>query len=547
MNGIKKRHTSMITNVIYAIICILALFGVIVCIIGYISFTDAFKNEYAETTYHMADTATALVVGDHIGDYLNGEFPEEYQESRHFLNEYCLKMNVSLIYVIKVDTSDYGRFVSVFNAVNNAVDNSTYEEWELGFRRDTTNAEYRAKYRSVYEEKEPYETVYRLNPGGGRHSHITTIVPVWDSNGNVAALLCVERPISEMQRLIAPYMIVIFLSTLFLAVFASYLAAYYIHSRVGAPLNALSKETARFAKENTIGDDLSSISDFEEITGLADSIHQMETSIVKYIEFQAAVTTERERIGAELNLASNIQQKSLPNVYPAFPDRTEFDIYGLMDPAKEVGGDFYNFFMNDDDHLILAIGDVSGKGVPAALFMMETNILISYRGFTEKGETPGDALTFINKHISDYNSEDMFVSIWLASIEISTGRVIASNAGHEEIVICRKGGEFELYKTKHDIVVAAVRDVEYSDYEFRLGEGDKLFVYTDGLLEATNVNEEMFGMNRMLDALNEAKEKTPQEILENMQRRVEEFVGDAPQFDDLTMVCFELRKDRSRS
>ena len=210
-----------------------------------------------------------------------------------------------------------------------------------------------------------------------------------------------------------------------------------------------------------------------------------------------------------------------------------------MRPAKEVGGDFYNFFLVDNDHLALVIADVSGKGIPAALFMMVTNILITDR--TKMGGTPGEILTFVNQGICEHNEADMFVTVWLGIIELSTGKIIASNAGHDDPAIYHKNGNFEINKNKHGLVIGAMDGMKYKDYEIKLDPGDKLFLYTDGVTEATNSNNELYGMDRMVEALNECKDSSPNKILDHIQTRVNEFVGDAPQFDDLTMVCFELK------
>ena len=211
MKKIESLRGNLAFNISGAIVLVLMLFGVLVSFLGFANFTEAFKREYEVTTYHMADTAATLVNGDHLDDYLAGEETEEYQRSKRNLDLYCKKINVSLVYVIDVDTGDYGSFVSVFNSVNNEVDDSSYTEWELGHERDTTNDEYRQKYRAIYEQGSPYETVYRLRPGDGSHPHMTTMVPVNNSEGEVTALLCIQRPIREMVEAIMPYLMMIFI------------------------------------------------------------------------------------------------------------------------------------------------------------------------------------------------------------------------------------------------------------------------------------------------------------------------------------------------
>ena len=539
MNRISKLRASMAVSIISTVVVMLTLFGLIISIYGFMSFTEAFREEYSTTTYHMADTAAALVNGNHIEDYLEGRESEEYQITKQRLDVFSRKMNVSLVYVIQVDTSDYGRFVSIFNSVNNSVDETEYTEWELGYRRDTTNDEYRQKYEILYNQGAVYETVYRLKGGTGYHPHITTLVPVRDDSENVTALLCIQRPVSEFTKAAIPYLIRVLLSLVLFATAACLIIARFFKRHIVDPIRKTATEATRFAKENTKEEPLGAISRYEEIVKLAAAIDTMETDMVGYIENLTAITAEKERIGAELSLASKIQENSVPNVFPAFPERHDLDIYALMKTAKEVGGDFYNFFLLDEDHLAMVIGDVSGKGVGAALFMMVVNILISDRA--RMGGTPAEILSHVNRVVCERNTADMFVTVWLGILELSTGKVTAVNAGHDDAAICRANGSFELLKTKHGIVTGVFPEIKYKDFSFELQKGDKLFLYTDGVPEATDSSNEMFRMERMLDALNLSREKTPEEILQKVKEKVDEFVGDAPQFDDLTMLCMERK------
>ena len=536
---IKALRNNMAFNITAVIVLILAAFAIVVSVVGILKFLDAFDAEYSNTTYHIADTAASLVNGDHIEEYLAGEQTEEYARTRRILNAYCNRMNVSLVYVIKVDQSDYESFVSVFNAVDNSVDNSHYEEWELGHPRETTNDEYREAYREIYENESPFEIIYRLNPGQGLRPHITMIVPIDNDEGKVSALLCVQRPISELASVILSFVSYIIIASLVLVLVVAQFVVRFLRKWVVKPIRKISIEATRFAKENTKGEELGDVSKFEEIYNLSRSIDKMETDMVNYIDNLTTVTAERERIGTELNFAKQIQYSSLPTKFPAFPDREEFDVYAYMKPAKEVGGDFYNFVLVDDDHLAVWIGDVSDKGVPAALFMMSINIMINIR--TCMGGTPSEIMAFVNDNICEHNGENMFITIWLGILEISTGRLTFVNAGHEDMAVYREGGEFELYKTKHNIAVGIQSGMVYKDFEMQLGKGDKIFIYTDGVPEATDPYDTLFNTDRMISALNERKDGSPQEFLEIVYTRVKEFVGDRTQFDDLTMVGLELK------
>ena len=236
----------------------------------------------------------------------------------------------------------------------------------------------------------------------------------------------------------------------------------------------------------------------------------------------------------ELDMATEIQTGMLPSAFPAFPNRSEFDLYASMDPAKEVGGDFYDFFMIDDDHLGMVIADVSGKGIPASLFMMSAKILIN--DHSTMGGTPADILERVNKRVCANNDSHMFVTVWLGILEISTGKLTSASAGHEYPMI-NTNGKFELLKDKHGLAIGAMDIARYRNTEVTLKKGDSIFVYTDGVAEATDANLQLFGTDRTLEALNAIPEGTPQEeVLTRVRAAVDAFVKEAPQFDDLTML-----------
>lgn len=541
---LKKISGSLSFNVIGGFVGYTIIFGLIIVTISNIIFINTFKAEYAETTYHMADAASALVDGAYIPYFLKGENKLEYSRIQRELDVCCEKMFVSIIYVIAVDQSDYGSYISVFNSVNNEVDNTNYVPWELGYKRETSNDEYKQKYKALYEQGSTYETVYRIRSNGNErphNSHITTVVPIKNHTGEVVALLCMQRPLDELMDKMFPYLVTVSISAFMFANIFNVLISLFIKYRIIKPVSEVSEEALRFAEEGTKGNLRNDISNYKVFSDLSTSINSMETDLTQYIEDITSITAEKERIGAELDIAKRIQFDMLPSIFPPFPDRKEFDIYASMTPAKEVGGDFYNFFFIDDDHLALVIADVSGKGIPAALFMMVTSIIIS--DIAKTGKTPSEVLTKANERICSHNKADMFVTVWLGVLEISTGRLISSNAGHEDPAVCRKNGDFELWKSKHGLMLGTLEGIKYADFEFRLNKGDKLFLYTDGVHEATNEQDEMFRIDCMLDALNSYKEKSPTEILKGMHNSINTFVGDAPQFDDLTMLCIEMKDD----
>ena len=284
---------------------------------------------------------------------------------------------------------------------------------------------------------------------------------------------------------------------------------------------------------------LSEVRSRNEIGQLSEDVTEMVREIDAHIEEIQAITAEKERIGAELSLATKIQASMLPSTFPPFPERQEFDLYASMDPAKEVGGDFYDFFLVDQDHLALVIADVAGKGIPAALFMMVTKLLINTSAMS--GLSPAQVLEAVNHQICVNNPEEMFVTVWLGILELSTGKLTAANAGHEYPVLWQPGQDCALYKDPHGFVIGGMDEMKYKNYSLQLTPGAKIFVYTDGVPEANNSKEGLFTTERMLEALNRDPEATPRQLLKNVRSAVDSFVGEAEQFDDLTMLCLEYR------
>ena len=254
---------------------------------------------------------------------------------------------------------------------------------------------------------------------------------------------------------------------------------------------------------------------------------------------------EAERLKMELELAKNVQSNMLPSIYPAFPERKEFDIYARTEPAKELGGDFFDFQMIDKDHLALIIADVSGKGIPAAMFMMASKIII-HNMAKNRSHDPAKILKAVNKQIGANNDTDMFVTLWLGILELSTGMLSAANAGHEYPCLMHKNRDFILLKDPHGLVLGAMDKSDYRSYEIQLVPGDTVFLYTDGVTEAVNAKNEEFGLERMVDALNLELEAPVAKLVDNVRGAINAFVGDAPQADDITMMVLRYFGEEGR-
>ena len=532
-----RKRTSLATKVIVAIELSLLIFGLSLGAVGLVAFTEAFKNEYASSTLSMARTASSFLEGDKLETYLKGEAEEEYGRVKRALTAYCFRMNISFLYVIAPSPEDPNPFAVVFSVVNNEADNSKYTEWARGQIVDLGSESFAAQYDSIYDGAS-YETVLAYVAQDSEHGHIASLVPIYDHADDICGILCIQRPMKELTNAVIPYVIITLITIIVLGAIAAFITANYIRKHFVEPVEKISAEASRFAAESRVAKPLGKVSGINELSELAASMDKLETEMIEYIDTVEATAAEEERLKSELSLAASIQLDAIPSDYPAFPDRKDFDIFGSMTPARGIGGDYYNYILVDDDHLALWIGDVSGKGIPAALFMMKSNLLISEQA--RNGGSPASILAAVNNELCENNQSGMFVTVWLGILELSSGKLVAANAGHEFPVV-RHEGTFELLKDKHGFVLAGDKDLRYVDYEILLSPGDMVFVYSDGLPEATNISKEMFKMPRVVQAMNDSKGASPEEVVHFVKAQVDSFVGEADQFDDLTMLCLQYK------
>lgn len=367
----------------------------------------------------------------------------------------------------------------------------------------------------------------------------TSVSPVLDENNKAIAEIQYILDMKEVRSHLNSFLYTMLLISLAIVTVAILAYILFVRRVVTKPISKLAKFTKEITDSGEFENQRIEIKTGDEIEDLGNSFNYMLTEITHYIDNLTAVTAEKERISVELNVAKDIQASMLPCIFPAFPERPELDIYATMTPAKEVGGDFYDFFLVDDDHLVLVMADVSGKGVPAALFMVIAKTLL--KNCAQTGLSPKDILEKVNNQLCENNEAELFVTVWLGILELSTGRLIYANAGHECPVLKRANGDYELIKVKHGFVLAGLEGVRYKEYELSLCIGDKLYLYTDGVAEATDADNQLYGTDRMLFALNDNKNVSAQKLLHLMKEDIDTFVGEAPQFDDITMLALELK------
>jgi phosphoserine phosphatase RsbU/P len=512
------------------IIVIAILIGGAAVVFSYQAYRSNLDEQMIHTADNLAVATAAQIDPDSIDRYLSsGETDEEYERVQARLLEIQEYYGIVAICCFKPTSNG---FYVVYNTDQREdaltlgeVQQFTFEEFIEVQDRLLAGED----VSPIRQESRGADAVYALaairDAGGTAKGYMAVIFSMEDSEAAEQAFL---------SHLIGLLLVITAILTVLSVLFSRYCLV--------RPLNRLSGIADQFVqrqKQGTLGTDqkiieVPKLDTGDEMGRLYHALQQMEQSIYDYIRDLTSITAEKERIGAELSVATKIQASMLPCIFPPFPNRTEFDIYATMMPAKEVGGDFYDFFLVDDDHLALVIADVSGKGIPAALFMVITKVLL--KNSAQAGKDPRSVLEEVNGQLCSNNPIDMFVTVWLGILEISTGKLTCANAGHEYPALCRKGGEYELIRDPHGLVLACLDGSRYENYELQLRPGDTLFVYTDGVVEATAHGNELFGTDRMLTSLNRNTGALPGELLPRMKADIDAFVGEAPQFDDITML-----------
>ena len=504
------------------------LLTILICLVstlsGYYQYENTIRKLYNDNGYVIANIILDHIDHDKIGVYAQTWAEDaDYAGMAEYLRDVEKASGAAYIYIVTFSQDHTMRYI--------------YDSSGLSIGdTDPVSSYFDEAWAAYTKGEKPDSYMVRHSP---KYGYLTSsMVPVIDSQGRIVAVLLVDVWMEMIMTTLRGYIIRMILISLGILALFSVLYWVFMRKYFINPLMRIRGNVTEFAEnetETTIS--LADIRTKDEIQELAESISRMENDIVKYIANIQTITAEKERIGAELNVATQIQADMLPRIFPPFPGRKEFDLYATMDPAKEVGGDFYDFFLVDDDHIALVMADVSGKGVPAALFMVIAKTLIKNRA--QLGESPAEILKNVNEQLCEGNEAELFVTVWLAVIEISTGRGLAANAGHEHPVIRRAGGRYELAEYRHSPAVATMEGIRFREHPFELYPGDSLFVYTDGVPEATNADNELFGAERMLAALNRDPQAAPNDLLRTVRREIDAFVGDAPQFDDITMLNFQ--------
>ena len=543
----KNDRNSLSRSLLIGCAVFITLLSLIMGSIGFLTYYNGIVGRYETYLHDILKLAMTEIDGDDLERCVREKNKsEQYERTQDFLNRIKEYYDIKYIYIVKpMNLDETDNMMDVMAGITRAEAEEDYDYYSVELGR-LTGDYYSPEIVRHYMDAcaTPGEVSFYRNKSEEFGYMYTGMIPILDSAGEPVAVLAADLSMQEITRVWQRYWMIVGAEILILVTFFLFSMYQWLRKRVIAPLKQLEEVSASFVESSRQTQDPSRI-DYkradihtgDEMEVLSDALNAMFDDTRRYMTNLLCVTAEKEKIGAELNVATQIQADMLPRIFPAFPDRREFDLYALMHPAREVGGDFYDFFLIDEDHLCMVIADVSGKGVPAALFMVIAKTLIKNQAMM--GDDPADILGKVNEQLCEGNDAMLFVTVWISILTISTGKGIAANAGHEHPVIRRAGGSYELVVYRHSPAVAAMEGMRFRQHSFELHPGDRLFVYTDGVPEATNAENELFGNERMLDVLNSQPARKPHALLETMKREIDIFVGEAPQFDDITMLCLD--------
>ena len=529
----RKLSTKLLLGVVLSTLIPMILTAVVV---GYYLLSAEF-SEITANAFATTRAGARIVDGDHILDYLNVVSTDEngnpvyytddyYYEVLDFLNSIQEENDLVMYYYICVPRDD--NLVYVWDATT-AEDPSPQGFSEVRFTTEKESVD-------LAFSKTPVEKIaVILDSQYG--DLLTGFSPVYDSSGEPVALVGIDLSLRELFIKVNIYLTLIMISLLLMTLIIVLFLVRSIRRLVIKPINKLNSAVksivgelrgrARFDLEINTGDEL------EE---LADSFRRMDDDIHTYIEQLTTATADRERINVELGISQRIQADILPNSYPAFPERNDFDIYAALYPCESIGGDFYDFFLIDEDHLAMVVGDVSGSGVPAALYMVMVETLIKSRAM--QSFTPADVLQSVNDQMLAYKTELSSI-VWMAVLELSTGNGVAINAGYGAPALCRAGKRFELQEYEDFPPVGASESIRFRDHGFRLEPGDSVFLFSDGVRCVKNEKGESFGCQRVLELLNREPEATPSVLIQSVKQALDRFSSGESQDEDFTMLALK--------
>jgi sigma-B regulation protein RsbU (phosphoserine phosphatase) len=511
--------------------------SVIISLIGYFNYINGIMTESEKHVLAITKSVAASIDGEELARFIEtGAFTPHMADIQTLMTNVRLDGNVAFHYMFSMEEG---------------ADNPEITYILMGYNLDELAVPYEERPKlgdtELYSE-ELYTKVLPLWRGDSDELIVnaktdwgyllSAFVPV-KHGGEVIAVLSTDFPMDYIRGAVIRYLLKVVLGTLAALLVLLAVCLRIMQKSIIKPIHTL-----RHNAMNIVSDGMTSLSRSrtdirtgDEVEDLSVAFNFMIGELETYIDNLQAVTAERERIGAELAIAREIQAGMLPCIFPPFPYMTEFDIYATMLPAKEVGGDFYDFFLVDNTHLAVVIADVSGKGTPAALFMVIAKTLL--KNSAQYGNSPEAVFEAVNKQLCENDKTGMFVTAFMGILDIRTGQFVYANAGHNPPLIKRRGRGFELLDVDPCMVLAGLEDMRFTRSETVIDEGDMLYLYTDGVTEAMDPGMSLFGEKRLLEAADGYCESDLADMLAKIKREIDLFADGAEQADDITMLALK--------
>ena len=532
------RKASIRTKVILLFAALALLLLVSVGLAAYALNYQKLVAQYGDLASSAAELAATEVDGDTVARYLLDGQDESYRLTQIQLANIKDKLGLRFLY-ISVPYLDHNDALYVFDVAVPGEDMSLINN--LGDLSGESDV-----YDLTSAVMKSGQTARSRRITVGQYGYLlSAYAPLKSSTGATVAVVGVDVDMTVVIRQIIQQTAQLLLLMAGVIVLFVLLALYITNRSVVTPVKRLSEHMAAFDKSA----DTLTLAPFtarghDEIAVMAQSFNGMAENIRDYVENLRIVTADKQRIATELSVANTIQSAMLPRIFPYAPDRKEFSVYATMEPAKSVGGDFYDFYIlhgpeKTGTHMAFVVADVSGKGIPAALFMVIAKSLIKTGAM--QGLSPAQILTAVNAQLCENNDAGMFVTAYVGLLELATGTLTVANAGHNPPLIRRRGGHYEWLRQKSGFVLAGLPDRAYTDVTMQLWPGDRVFLYTDGVTEMQNLTQELYGEARLLETL-DASDAEPMGVmglLPYVRASVDRFADGAEQADDVTMLALD--------
>ena len=535
MIKIEKSITlKILSDVVFALIILSALLSYS----GYLEFVGALEKQYEDTAMRTARTAATFVDVEKIHYYDDYNTDSEFYPATVELSKEWQRLadtqGATFIYIIEPNIEKNYNEIRFSLSIMNSAEN--YGHFFSGHKMDAENEEYRQAYQDIYENKKESAALFYYDKLNQVDGFVTVILPIKKTADEVAGLLCVTRQMEDMRYFKKNYLHDMLSATALVSLLIIFIYSTYLNKTVLTPIKELTDGVREIASGNL--DKKLSIKTGDEIEHLATCFNAMTDELQTYMKNLTKVTSEKERISTELNVAKDIQLGMLPHEFEF--DRKDFDIFATTNAAKMVGGDFYDFYLLDENHLVITVADVSGKGIPASLFMViSKTVLKNFATFANAPDDYAAVVSCANNQLCQGNEEMMFVTVFFGVLEINTGKFIYVNGGHNPPVIYHaKENTCEFLNVNKNFVLGGMEDVPYQQQEINLSNGDFIFVYTDGVNEAMNIDNEEYTSEKLLEFMNTTNCRANlQDLLAAVKSDVEKHVGDAEQSDDITMLA----------